>query len=50
VDVLVAVKFLQRRHDVLFIVTTKFVFHSTDVSLFACLFAAFGTLPFFVFF
>src|SRR5215831_9348273 len=28
-DVFVAVPFLQRRHDVLFIVTTKFVFHTS---------------------
>src|SRR4029079_4106885 len=35
-DVFVAVEFLQRRYDVLFIVTTKFVFHITDVPLFAC--------------
>ena len=49
-DVFVAVEFLERRHDVLFIVTTKFVFHITDLSLFACPFATLGALPFFAFF
>ncbi len=49
-DVFVAVAFLQRRHDVLFIVTTKFVFHNTDLYLFPCLFGALGMLPFFIFF
>jgi hypothetical protein len=31
-DVFVPVTFLQRRHDVLFIVTTKFVFHTINLS------------------
>jgi hypothetical protein len=31
-NVFVAVAFLQRRHDALFIMTTKFVFHTINLS------------------
>src|SRR5436190_485252 len=48
--VFVAVAFLQRRHDLLFVVTTKFVFHRNQSVLFGWLLAALAAFRFFAFF
>src|SRR5438067_13389143 len=47
--VFVAVAFLQRRHDLLFVVTTKFVFHRNQSVLFGWLLAALAAFRFFAF-